>query len=115
MPSPAGGNIRPISSTFYARVNCHARSCYRLHRPTPIGRAYRGAINNIKSPTMMAQAIRHAVERAGIEGGEIEDVVIGTVPGAGTAGTNIARNAMLRPACRKASAPRPSTGNAPRA
>jgi acetyl-CoA C-acetyltransferase len=62
---------------------------------TPIGRAFRGALNNVKSPTLMAHAIRHAVERAGVEGGEIEDVVIGTVLAAGTAGLNLARNAAL--------------------
>lgn len=62
---------------------------------TPIGRAYRGALNNIKSPTMMAHAIQHAVERSGVEPGEIEDVVIGAVLTAGTAGTNIARTATL--------------------
>lgn len=62
---------------------------------TPIGRAYRGALNNIKSPTMMGHAIRHAVERSGVEPGEIEDVVIGAVLTAGTAGTNVARNATL--------------------
>ncbi|MBT8142115.1 MAG: acetyl-CoA C-acyltransferase [Gammaproteobacteria bacterium] len=62
---------------------------------TPIGRAYRGALNNIKSPTMTAHAIKHAVQRAGLEGGEIEDCVIGSVLNAGTAGNNIARNALL--------------------
>ncbi len=36
---------------------------------TPIGSAFRGALNNIKSPTMTAYAIKHAVERAGIDGG----------------------------------------------
>ncbi|MCP5018359.1 MAG: acetyl-CoA C-acyltransferase [Ketobacter sp.] len=62
---------------------------------TPIGRAYRGSLNNIKSPTMMGHAIRHAVERSGVEPGEIEDVVIGAVLTAGTAGTNIARTGTL--------------------
>ena len=62
---------------------------------TPIGRAFRGALNNIKSPTLMAHAIRHAVERAGVDGAEIEDVVIGTVLTAGTAGMNLARNAAF--------------------
>ena len=62
---------------------------------TPIGRAFRGALNNIKSPTMLGHAIRHAVQRAGIEGGDIDDVVIGTVLSAGTAGMNIARNAAF--------------------
>lgn len=62
---------------------------------TPIGRAYRGALNNIKSPTMLAHAIEHAVRRAGLEGHEVEDVLIGTALNAGTAGGNIARNAAL--------------------
>ncbi|MEJ2442829.1 MAG: acetyl-CoA C-acyltransferase [Exilibacterium sp.] len=62
---------------------------------TPIGKAYRGALNNIKSPTLAAHAIKHAVERANIEGAEVEDVVLGSVLCAGTAGNNIARNAAL--------------------
>ena len=62
---------------------------------TPIGRAYRGAFNNIKSPTLVGHAISHAVQRAGVAGEEIEDVVIGTVLTAGTAGMNLARNASI--------------------
>jgi acetyl-CoA acetyltransferase family protein len=62
---------------------------------TPIGRAFRGSLNNIKSPTLMGHAIRHAVERAGVAGAEVDDVVIGTVLSAGTAGGNIARMAAL--------------------
>lgn len=62
---------------------------------TPIGRAYRGAMNNIKTPTMMGHAIKHAVDRAKVDGGEIEDVVIGTALAAGTAGTNTARLSAL--------------------
>jgi len=62
---------------------------------TPIGQAFRGSLNNIKSPTMMAHAIRHAVDRSGVEAGEIDDVIIGSVLTAGTAGMNIARNASL--------------------
>lgn len=60
---------------------------------TPIGRAFRGAFNDTKSPTLMGHAIRHAVSRAGLEGAEIEDSIIGTVLAAGTAGMNLARNA----------------------
>lgn len=58
---------------------------------TPIGRAYRGALNNIKSPTLVGHAISHAVQRAGVDPTEIEDVVIGSVLTAGTAGMNVAR------------------------
>ena len=62
---------------------------------TPIGVAFKGALNNIKSPTMMGHAIQHAVERAGVDPGLIEDVVIGSVLTAGTAGMNVARLSTL--------------------
>jgi len=62
---------------------------------TPIGRAYRGAFNHIKSPTLLGHAITHAVKRASVDPAEIQDVVIGSVLDAGTAGMNIARNATL--------------------
>lgn len=62
---------------------------------TPIGRAYRGAFNNIKSPTLLGHAIAHAVSRSGVDPAEVQDVVIGSVLDAGTAGMNIARNAAL--------------------
>ena len=62
---------------------------------TPIGKAFRGAFNNLKSPTFMGHAIEHAVKRAGIEGAEVDDVVCGTVLTAGTSGNNIGRLAAL--------------------
>lgn len=62
---------------------------------TGIGRAFKGALNNTKSPTLMGHAMHHALDRAGIEGAEVDDVVIGTVLAAGTAGMNIARNATF--------------------
>ncbi len=62
---------------------------------TPIGRAFRGSLNNIKSPTLMGHAIHHATQRADIDGAEVEDVVIGTVLGAGTAGMNLGRLSAL--------------------
>ncbi|MBD9665580.1 acetyl-CoA C-acetyltransferase [Variovorax paradoxus] len=62
---------------------------------TGIGRAFRGALNNTKSPTLTGHAIQHAVQRAGIDPGEVEDVVIGSAMAAGTAGMNIGRLAAL--------------------
>src|SRR5205823_9332100 len=58
-------------------------------------RAYKGAFNNTKSPTLLGHVIDHAVRRAGVAGDEIEDVVIGCVLSAGTAGMNVARNASV--------------------
>ena len=62
---------------------------------TPIGVAFKGALNNIKSPTMMGHTIEHAVKRAGVDPGLIEDVVIGSVLTAGTGGLNVARLSAL--------------------
>jgi acetyl-CoA C-acetyltransferase len=62
---------------------------------TPIGRAFKGSLSAIKSPTMLGHAVRHAVQRADVASQEIDDVVIGTVLSAGTAGMNLARNAAL--------------------
>jgi acetyl-CoA C-acetyltransferase len=62
---------------------------------SPIGSAFKGTLNNIKSPTLTAHAIRHAVDRAGVSGEEIDDVIMGAVLTAGTAGMNIGRLASL--------------------
>ncbi|HKR25725.1 MAG TPA: acetyl-CoA C-acyltransferase [Allosphingosinicella sp.] len=62
---------------------------------TPIGKAYRGAFNATPSPTLAAHAIRAAVERAGIEGGEVDDVIIGAALQQGVQAT-IGRTAALR-------------------
>lgn len=63
---------------------------------TPIGKAYRGAFNNTDGPTLYGHAIEHAVKRAGIDGAEVEDVVMGTALQQGTTGGNVARKALLR-------------------
>lgn len=62
---------------------------------TGIGKAYRGSLNSTKSPTLTGHVLKHAIDRAGIDAAEIEDVVLGTVLAAGTAGMNLARNAVL--------------------
>ncbi|BFM18052.1 acetyl-CoA C-acyltransferase [Maricurvus nonylphenolicus] len=62
---------------------------------TPIGRAFRGAFNNTKSPTLMGHAIAHAVQRSGIEGAEVDDVIVGSVLNAGSASMNIGRLAPM--------------------
>ncbi|MBH3429965.1 acetyl-CoA C-acyltransferase [Pseudomonas alkylphenolica] len=62
---------------------------------TPIGKAFRGAFNALKSPSMASHAIRAAVIRAGIETDEVDDLVMGTAMPAGTAGWNLGRMAAL--------------------
>ena len=62
---------------------------------TGIGRAFKGALNHTKSPSLLGHVIAQAVERAHLEGAEVDDVVMGTVLSSGTAGMNLARNAAL--------------------
>ncbi|NOR37419.1 MAG: acetyl-CoA C-acyltransferase [Woeseiaceae bacterium] len=62
---------------------------------TPIGKAYRGAFNNTEAPTLGGHAIRHAVERAGIEPGEVEEVFMGCAVPQGSQGHNIGRLTAL--------------------
>ncbi len=63
---------------------------------TPIGRAVRGAFNMTHGAEMGGHAIQHAVERAGLEGAEVEEVVLGCANPEGATGGNIARQAALR-------------------
>ncbi|MEO7690663.1 MAG: acetyl-CoA C-acyltransferase [Sphingomonas sp.] len=63
---------------------------------TPIGRAYRGAFNNLPSPTLASHSIRAAVERAGIDPAEVDDVVFGCALQQGHQAGNIARTSLLR-------------------
>lgn len=63
---------------------------------TPIGKAYRGAFNNTSAPTLAGHAITEAVKRAGIEGGEIDDVVMGSAVQMGSSAVNVARNSLIR-------------------
>ena len=63
---------------------------------TPIGKAYRGAFNNTTPQELAAHAISNAVERAGIEGNTVEDVIMGAALQQGHTCTNIARQAAMR-------------------
>lgn len=63
---------------------------------TPIGRAYRGAFNDTDATTLAGHVVAAAVQRAGVEPAEIEDVVFGCAVQQGTTGQNIARFAALR-------------------
>ena len=63
---------------------------------TPIGKAYRGAFNNTHGATLTGHAIRHAVERAGVDGGDVEDVIIGCGLPEGATGHNMARLSAIR-------------------
>jgi acetyl-CoA C-acetyltransferase len=63
---------------------------------TPIGKAYRGAFNNTHGADMGGHVIKHAVERAGVDPAEVEDVIFGVANPEGATGGNIARQAVLR-------------------
>jgi acetyl-CoA C-acetyltransferase len=62
---------------------------------TPIGRAYRGSLNDTEGPVLAAHVIKAALERAKVEGGEVEDVLLGSAHPEGATGNNVARVAAL--------------------
>ena len=62
---------------------------------TPIAKAFRGAFNNTKAPTLGGHVIAAAVARAGLDGGEVDDVIMGAAIQAGTTGSNIGRMCAL--------------------
>ena len=63
---------------------------------TPIGRASRGAFNNTHGADLGGHVIRHAVERAGVDPAEVEDVILGCGGPEGATGFNIGRQAVIR-------------------
>ncbi len=63
---------------------------------TPIGKAYRGAFNTTTSPELAGHAIAAALAKVGLDGADVEDVVLGAAAPQGTSGFNVARQAALR-------------------
>lgn len=63
---------------------------------TPIAKAYRGGFNNLAGATLGAASVAEAVRRAGIDPGEVDDVIMGCALQQGTTGGNIARQIALR-------------------
>jgi acetyl-CoA acetyltransferase family protein len=63
---------------------------------TPIGKAYRGALNATHGVTLAGHAVRHAVARAGIDPAEVDDVILGCAMPEGATGYNVGRLAALR-------------------
>jgi len=58
---------------------------------TPIGKAFRGAFNDTEAPVLAGHAVAHAVKRAGIDGGRVDDVILGCAAQQGSQGYNIGR------------------------
>ncbi len=66
---------------------------------TPIGKAYRGGFNNLAGASLGAASVSEAIKRAGIEPGEVDDVIMGAALQQGATGSNIARQVALRAGC----------------
>ncbi len=66
---------------------------------TGLAKAVRGGFNATHGATMSAHAVKHAIERAGIAPGDVEDVVLGCGHPEGATGHNIGRNAALLAGC----------------
>ncbi len=62
---------------------------------TPIGKAYRGALNNTSGPTMAAMAIKGAIAKADLDSLEIEDLILGCALTQGSTGSNVTRHTVV--------------------
>ena len=63
---------------------------------TPLAKSWKGAFNMTHGATLGGHAVQHAVARAGIEPGEVDDVIMGCANPEGATGANIARQIALR-------------------
>jgi acetyl-CoA C-acetyltransferase len=63
---------------------------------TPLAKSWKGAFNMTHGATLGGHAVKAALERAGIDGGEVEDVLMGCATPEGATGSNIARQVALR-------------------
>jgi acetyl-CoA C-acetyltransferase len=58
---------------------------------TPIGKAFRGAFNDTEAPVLGGHVIREALRKAGVDGREVDDIVLGVAAQQGTQGYNLGR------------------------
>ncbi len=63
---------------------------------TPLAKSWKGAFNMTHGATLGGHAVQHAVARAGIDGAEVDDVIMGCATPEGATGSNIARQIALR-------------------
>src|SRR5438270_728710 len=66
---------------------------------TPLCKSWRGAFNMTHGATMGGHALKHAIERARLEPGDIDDVIMGCANPEGATGRNIARQIAIRAGC----------------
>lgn len=66
---------------------------------TALAKSVRGSFNNTHPITLAGHALSHAIERAGVDPAEIEDIVLGSGHPEGATGFNIARNAAIKAGC----------------
>ncbi len=66
---------------------------------TPLTKSWKGAFNMTHGATMGGHVVEHAIQRAGIEAGEVDDVIMGCGQPEGATGANIARQIALRAGC----------------
>jgi len=66
---------------------------------TPLTKSWKGAFNMTHGATMGGHVVEHAIQRAGIEAGEVDDVIMGCGTPEGATGANIARQIALRAGC----------------
>jgi acetyl-CoA C-acetyltransferase len=63
---------------------------------TPLAKSWKGAFNMTHGATLGGHVVKHALQRAGVDGAQVEDVIMGCANPEGATGMNIARQIALR-------------------
>jgi len=66
---------------------------------TPLAKSWKGSFNMTHGATLGGHAVRHAIERAGIDAAHVDDVIMGCATPEGATGSNIARQIALAAGC----------------
>jgi acetyl-CoA C-acetyltransferase len=100
--------IAAWSETRERRIDFHQKSNQETHMTdavivstarTGLAKSWKGAFNMTHGATMGGHVLNAAIQRARIEHGEVEDVVMGCATPEGATGSNIARQIALRAGC----------------
>src|SRR5688572_8257965 len=94
----AGGVGPACPRRFHWRITMPDAVIVSIAR-TPLCKSWRGAFNMTHGAKLGGHAVKHAMDRAGVNPAEVEDVLMGCANPEGATGMNIARQIAIRAGC----------------
>jgi acetyl-CoA C-acetyltransferase len=94
--TPSPGHLLPLAHSSNLKDTIMTNAVIVSTARTPLAKSWKGAFNMTHGATLGGHAVQAAVERAGIDAAEVEDVIMGCANPEGATGANIARQIALR-------------------